>query len=301
MQYDKLEVYSLRLDAIVESAYEGIIAVDHKMNLTFMNSAARSMFDYSMREAEKLTLNELIPDKHRHKHNDYVMRFRKSQERSRPMQTRMTVKGKRKGGEEFPLEISISKIVVNGKMEFVGVIRDVSERSKLLEELTTAATIDHLTGLANKRLFEQEMQHQMTLNHRYKRGLALIVIDLDYFKLVNDSYGHSTGDEVLMRVASILKKEIRESDLAARWGGEEFALLLSETDIQGAVNLAEQLRQAIAAQKFNANKQSFSVTASFGVVSSTGGDESSQCLFDRADALLYEAKNAGRNCIKPNP
>lgn len=297
MKYNELELYSQRLDAIVESAHDGIISVNKQSHITFMNMAARKMFGYSPEQAANLHLDQLVPDKSRHNHGNYVQGFRSSQERARSMHTRTSVMGMRLDGSEFPVEISISKIVVNGVMETVAVMRDTSERSKLFKELKEAATLDHLTGLANKRLFNEELARQIALSKRYHRNLSLVLSDLDHFKSVNDQYGHAFGDEVLKAVAGLIKERVRESDVAARWGGEEFALLLPETELSSANNLAEKLRRQIQDHPFVYQQQEVKVTSSFGVVQIDLANDSVENLFERADKLLYKAKNAGRNCV----
>ena len=298
MKYNQLETYSQRLDAIVENAHDGIIAINGNKHLTFMNTAARKMFGYSAEQAERLQLNQLIPESTRAFHDDYVHGFRHSQERARSMHTRTSVMGLRQDGSEFPLEISISKIVVQGKMEMVAVMRDISDRSKMMQELKEAATLDHLTKLANKRLFNEEMARQIALTKRYERELSLVLADLDHFKVVNDEYGHASGDQVLIEVADIIRKHLRDSDLAARWGGEEFALLLPETDQNGARVLAEKLRTKIQDHTFELQGQKARVTCSFGVFSLNESHQNAESLFEHADKNLYQAKNEGRNCVR---
>ena len=298
MKYNQLETYSQRLDSIVENAHDGIISIDGNKHLTFMNTAARKMFGYTPEQAERLKLNQLIPESTRDFHDDYVHGFRHSQERARSMHTRTSVMGLRQDGSEFPVEISISKIVVSGKMEMVAVMRDISDRSKMMQELKEAATLDHLTKLANKRLFNEEMSRQIALTKRYERELSLVLADLDHFKAVNDQYGHASGDEVLTEVADIIRHHLRDSDLAARWGGEEFALLLPETDLNGARLLAEKLRSKIENHTFELQGQKASVTCSFGVFSLDDCHPDADSLFAQADKQLYQAKNEGRNCVR---
>lgn len=297
MNNDQLQINNHRMEAIVERAHDGIISVNPEGEITFINLAACSMFGYTAEEASQLTLDALIPAKYRANHHHYVDDFRASQSLSRTMHGRSSVKGIRRDETIFPLEISISKIIVDAKMEMVAVIRDVSDRSSFIEELREAATVDHLTGLANRRAFNEELVRHIALTNRYGRQLSLIIGDLDFFKGVNDKYGHASGDEVLKGFASAVKEEIRDTDLAARWGGEEFALLLPETDLAGAVVLAEKLRERCASYRFQFQGEDVQVTCSFGVVEMYYEKDDIVSLFDRADKLLYHAKQSGRNCV----
>lgn len=297
MKESDFPVYSQRLDAIVESAHDGIIAININRQITFMNMAACKMFGYDSYHQRPRDLDALIPAKFRHRHDVYVEEFRVSQSLSRSMQSRLTVEGLRRDSTVFPLEISISKIAVAGSVEMVAVVRDVSDRSKLMQELTEAASLDHLTGLANKRVFNEELARQVSTANRYQRSLCLIVCDLDHFKRVNDNYGHSSGDQVLKKVAQAISESIRDVDVAARWGGEEFAILLPETKLDGAVTQAERIKDTIQACTFWFDDTEVRVSASFGVVEMSNKEQNVGDLFDHADKLLYRAKRAGRNCV----
>ena len=297
MNQTNLAIHGQRLDAIVESAPDGILSVNADGHITFINSAACKMFGYTSEEAHNLPLAAFIPSKYRDTHHHHLDEFRLSQSRGRTMHARSAVKGVKSDNTIFPVEISISKINVNGNMEMVAVIRDVTDRSKFIEELREAATVDALTGLVNRRVFNEELERQIAVAKRYGRSLSLIVADLDFFKGVNDKYGHSNGDEVLRRVADSIKIEIRDTDLAARWGGEEFAFLLPETNLGGAQILAEKLRKRIGDNRFNFHGEEIQITCSFGVVEMDIRRDDIGSLFDNADKLLYQAKQSGRNCV----
>ncbi|GAA6755424.1 GGDEF domain-containing protein [Thermus thalpophilus] len=147
-----------------------------------------------------------------------------------------------------------------------------------------------LTGLPNRRAFELALSREISRTERYGTPFSLVLVDLDHFKKINDTLGHDYGDELLLRVARLLVDQVRREDMVARWGGEEFALLLPSTRAEDAQRLAERLRQAIEAQ-------SLGVTASFGVAEYMFGEEE-ESLFRRADQALYRAKNLGRNRVE---
>ncbi|WP_166668745.1 diguanylate cyclase [Thiohalophilus thiocyanatoxydans] len=170
-------------------------------------------------------------------------------------------------------------------------------RQELEQELQHQASFDSLTGLYNRRKFENLLLHELERADRYHRYVAAILLDIDHFKTVNDRFGHNAGDEVLRQLADTLQTRMRASDVPARWGGEEFIVLLPETDLDGARQTAETLRQTIADTRFPTVGQ---VTASLGVSTYQPG-ETLDSLIKRADDALYQAKKAGRNRVRPGP
>lgn len=159
-----------------------------------------------------------------------------------------------------------------------------------------AAHLDQLTGVNNRAAFESTLQREVELAHRNKAPLSLVVVDIDHFKTINDQYGHSSGDEILKAFAATLASNLRGSDIVFRFGGEEFVIILSNTDRDGANLVAERLRQAVLDTAYSCNTLHINVTASFGIAHLTGQD-SGQSLFDKADQALYQAKQNGRNRV----
>lgn|GEM_PF-679552 len=163
--------------------------------------------------------------------------------------------------------------------------------------LNQLATLDHLTGCANRRHFYDLAEAELARSRRYERAMSLVILDVDRFKSVNDEFGHAAGDEVLTRLSEALREELRELDAMGRIGGEEFALLLPETGRKEAVSIAQRLRRLIDELSVHYEGNALSVTASFGVASRVEGDTGVDSLMRRADHALYEAKAAGRNCV----
>ncbi|NPA52718.1 MAG: diguanylate cyclase [Aquificae bacterium] len=159
-------------------------------------------------------------------------------------------------------------------------------------QLKKQAVKDFLTGLFNRRYFEEILKWEIELSKRYNHPLSIILLDIDNFKKVNDMYGHQVGDRVLREIADVLKKNIRSSDIAARYGGEEFVILLPETDVEGAVKVAEKLRTQIQ----NLKPNGIEITASFGVTK-LFGDDTVETFIKRADTALYQAKRKGKNRV----
>ncbi len=160
-------------------------------------------------------------------------------------------------------------------------------------ELSLIAYKDVLTGKPNRRYLEGELATKLKVSERYGRPLSLISFDLDCFKLINDTYGHGVGDEVLIKVAHLVEPLLRGSDTFGRWGGEEFLVVAPETELEEAAALAERLREAVEAAFY---PHDVPVTASFGVVTRTGGMGASE-LLETADRRLYAAKQRGRNRV----
>lgn len=159
------------------------------------------------------------------------------------------------------------------------------------------AQSDPLTGLGNRGALEHSLEHELNMARRYGQDFSFMVLDIDFFKKVNDTYGHDIGDQVLRSVASSLNATTRQTDMAFRYGGEEFVVLLGKTNALGAAIIAERIRENIEHLVVNTSKVPLSVTVSIGVSTLTN-DMDSKELFSQADKALYSAKNNGRNRVE---
>ena len=167
--------------------------------------------------------------------------------------------------------------------------------------VASQATTDSLTGLGNRWTFDEELALEWRRAERVGDPLALILLDIDNFKTINDTQGHQAGDEVLRKVGQVLAARVRQVDLAARYGGEEFAVIVPETDLEGAIDLAGRLRKALEGEEIELqNGTRLSVTASFGAAVK-GELPSGEKLVAAADKALYEAKHSGKNRVAPQP
>jgi diguanylate cyclase (GGDEF)-like protein len=167
-----------------------------------------------------------------------------------------------------------------------------------MEEVSRRARTDALTGLANRRAFDEQLETLLAQSDRFGHQVSLILADVDNFKSVNDTWGHEVGDIVLQSIAKTLSDGVRAVDVCSRFGGEEIAILLPQTSLQGAVELADRLRKAVEAKPIHAQGNEISVTVSCGVSCYPDGVLTKEALFAAADRALYEAKSAGRNCVK---
>ncbi len=210
---------------------------------------------------------------------------------------------KRKNGELYPQETTINAIKNDRgeTVQYSGILRDVTEQEKLEETLRMLSSTDGLTGLANRRSFDEAIREEWRRAQRLGYPIAIIMADIDYFKKFNDTYGHVEGDECLKKVGSVLKNAVRRAgDLAARYGGEEFVLILPMTDAKEVAQIAEAIRKNVEVLKIphESSDAGECVTLSMGAVSVTPHrDMSVNDFITLADKTLYEAKRSGRNRV----
>jgi len=239
-------------------------------------------------------------------------------ELGRPIEPiRLELEQLRRDGNTFWSEVTMNGLYGPDQrfIGFVGVSRDISERKGYESDLREArdaaeaanlallsanarlhgqATTDALTGASNRRYFEEALAVQITQTRSYGEPLCLLIIDIDNFKMINDRFGHQMGDLVIVELARLLKAGLRKPDLLARWGGDEFVVMLPHTPAQEAFEMAERLRLSMAVHVFPVVPQ---VTGSFGVAE-LQPEESAEDWFARVDRVLYAAKAAGRNQVK---
>jgi len=196
-----------------------------------------------------------------------------------------------KNKEAFWIKIVIDPMFDdNGEKIGYASYRENITNTKKLEYISTH---DTLTNIYNREFFDKSLESKIKTAQRYNQEFGLILLDIDYFKKINDTFGHNKGDEVLVKFSEILKSNIREDDILARWGGEEFVILLPHTSLKNAFLLAEKLRKIIE-KKFDSTEQK--ITASFGVATYKQ-NETKKYFFEKADNALFKAKDNGRNCV----
>ncbi|MBI5233291.1 MAG: diguanylate cyclase [Deltaproteobacteria bacterium] len=203
----------------------------------------------------------------------------------------------RRDGGFTSKEISFCKIVANASYFAIKNANLYDEVRTEREHLKKVTTMDQLTGLYNHNYFYTRLDEEMSRAFRYSVPLSLMMLDIDDFKMINDTYGHRVGDTVLKGLSMILKDCVRKTDVVARYGGEEFAILLPHTSLDGAVGEAERIRQFVEGHSFSGIGRN--ITISIGVASFVKGEvASSGELVNRADRELYAAKKAGKNCVR---
>lgn len=294
----ELHIANQRFAAVIEAAYDGIVSIDQDHRIILFNKAAQRLFGYTANEVIGEPIDILMPVEYRESHSRMVDGFSREVDHQRALRERSHLNARRKDGSVFPVDIAVSKINVEGTLEFTAIIRDATERLQVLENLAERANTDHLTGLLNRRAFEARGRDLFAAAKKRGEELALLLIDFDHFKKINDQYGHSVGDAVLTGAAALARSNIRDSDLFARIGGEEFVLLMPAVDAEKAMAMAERLRAAFEAGTYDQAHGTVLFTVSIGVAVGTAHTASLEDLLKDADTALYAAKQAGRNRVR---
>ena len=306
-----LRTSEARSRAIAQSANEAIITSDSAGNIVGWNHGAEITFGYLESEALGQPMTLLIPERYRDAHVAGMSRARLGAEH-RIIGKTVELSGLRKDGSEFPLELSLAKWESNDGVFFTGILRDITGRKYLEEQVNRMAFYDELTKLANRRLLKDRIMQSIAASKRNGRYGALIFLDLDNFKSLNDSEGHAVGDLLLIEVANRLKSCVREVDTVARFGGDEFVVLINELSADKSESatqanvVAEKIRAAIGTpyvlQVPREGEEDATVdhqcTASIGVVFFSQKETGQEDVLRRADAAMYLAKKAGRNSIQ---
>lgn len=186
----------------------------------------------------------------------------------------------------------------NNSIQYIFItVQDVTEIAVYEQKLLEMNTMDSLTGVYNRRFLEARLKEEFERHRRYFRPFSLIMLDIDFFKKINDIHGHQCGDFIIKSLSSQIASIIRKTDIFARYGGEEFCCILPETNLNHALDLGEKFREAVAKQNHNYCDVSINVTISLGVAALQENDPSPDILLKKADDALYEAKRTGRNKI----
>jgi diguanylate cyclase (GGDEF)-like protein len=253
----------------------------------FMNAKLRHMLGLDSVPSEALSVQRLFADPAAARH------FVDAMAAGQPLRDWETIIA---GAPPFPALVSARRVDVRGDSALLIWLHDHSQRKRLELELQRLATTDALTGLANRRAFFDRGQPALEAARRYGHQVSMLMIDVDHFKAVNDRHGHSTGDAMLRLLADRLREVLRQADLIARIGGEEFAALMPETDLDAAMQVAERLREMCDGLAPDASVDT-AISVSVGVAQWRAG-ESLDHLLERSDAALYRAKRAGRNRVE---
>jgi diguanylate cyclase (GGDEF)-like protein/PAS domain S-box-containing protein len=285
----------LRTRMILESSYDAFIAMDSNGVIIDWNQQAELTFGWTRQEAIGAILGDLIiPKIFRQAHAEGMKRFLETGEGA-VLGKRIELIGLRKNGEEFPLEITIRALPTKHGHEFCSFLRDITEQKNAEKRLFQLAHSDYLTNLPNRSLFNDRIVEAMHRSKRTRSLMALMYLDVDKFKSINDNYGHAVGDGLLIEFSKRLSASVRETDTVARLGGDEFTIiaeaLKSPDDAQLiASKIIKHVRKEMCIHDFNLN-----VTTSIGISFYQGEDIDADQLINNADRALYRAKQAGRN------
>ncbi|TAA73315.1 bifunctional diguanylate cyclase/phosphodiesterase [Planococcus salinarum] len=283
----------LKFQSVIESANDAIIVADLQGIIIQWNHAAQLIFGYTNEEILgsniDLILQEDFASLHRCSNHEY-----EDAEVAKAMGRTFELTGCKKDGSEFPLEISLGTWKTEKGVFFSSIIRDITERKLSEEKIKELVYLEPLTGLPNRRLFNERLSTLLEQAKRTGTNFSLFYMDLDNFKMINDTFGHSTGDLFLMEVAERLKRQLTEQDTLSRQGGDEFTLLLPETHCDEAAvyacNMVESLSEA-----FQFKGEEIFTSLSIGISSYPADGEDAETLIKQADMAMYRMKEEGKN------
>jgi diguanylate cyclase (GGDEF)-like protein/PAS domain S-box-containing protein len=283
------QVREERARALMDSVADGILTFDAAGTIVSGNPAAMQIFGCSAGEVVGTNLSQLVPALAARSEGAASLAEALLGESGE-------VEGRRPSGEVFPMELTVSEMPAEDERLFIAVVRDVTERKRVERELTRLAFHDPLTNLPNRALFMDRLQHALDRATRQGRPIAVMFLDLDNFKVVNDSLGHKAGDQLLVHVSQRLVGCLRSADTAARLGGDEFTVLLEDlTGPEDALVVADRIAGYLNSA-FQLEGREVFVTASVGIALSTGRDDSAESLVRTADLAMYQAKTSGKAC-----
>ena len=283
-----------KVSAILNSVRDAIITSDAEGTIETFNPGAEDIFGYRAHEVIGKSISILMPEEMHQSHAAIMQRFVKGVH-SRAVNTTAEQVAVRSNGDTFPVEINIGTTHMADELKIIAVMRDITERKQAEDEIRRMALTDPLTGLANRNQFNARLKESIAQANRYKQNMVLMLVDLDKFKPVNDTYGHPVGDALLQHVADTMRHCFREVDIVARLGGDEFAVILNGIENTELVVVPAQRLIDMVAEPVVIEGHTITIGCSIGLSSypscSTDIDE----LFRQADAALYRAKESGRN------
>lgn len=265
---------------------DGMMVIDANAKCVAVNNAQQQMLGYSRQELLSMHIWDWDSQLNQ---ADILQILRENSLDGFRIQTRHRTKE----GTEIDVDVSSNAFIYGGKKLAFVICRDISEQKRREQQIRLLSITDNLTGLYNRTEFVRLLSNEIERSKRYQQPLSVLMYDLDFFKTINDNYGHDVGDSVLIELTDLINQHIRQTDSHARWGGEEFMLLLPQTRLEKARNQADKLRTLIDNHQFSAP---VNVTMSLGVVQHQPAEQI-PALLKRVDDALYQAKNAGRNCV----
>ena len=288
---EALRASEQRARAVLDTAVDGIITIDGRGRVESLNPAAERLFGYASSELVGRNISTLMPEPYRSGHDAYLSRYQRTGQR-RIIGIGREVVGQRRDGTTFPMELAVSE-VGEGSQLYTGVVRDITERKRLEDQLAHQALHDPLTRLANRTLLLDRLEHALVRQRRHGGTVALLFLDLDRFKLVNDTLGHEAGDELLVQTAARLRAAVRPEDLVARLGGDEFVVLCEDLEEPDAAQAVARRIVATVSSPLRLRGREVFVSGSVGVVVDRGERSALELMRD-ADAAMYQAKGQGR-------
>ena len=298
----RLAAAAAHTQRILDNMLDGVLTITPDGMIASLNQAACSLFGYTSDEVLGRNVTMLMPEPHKRHHDSYLKTYRDTGE-ARIIGIPREVEGLHRDGSLIPLSLAVSQMEHLGQTSFIGVVRDTSQRRHDMEKIRQLAFYDHLTGLPNRRLLMDRLRHAMASSDRTGHQCALMFLDLDHFKLLNDTMGHEMGDLLLQQVASRLGTCVSDRDAVARLGGDEFVLLLetlgpSEGEAAALAETTATQVLTTLGKPYILRDITYNMTPSIGIVLFRGGHVALNELLKRADVAMYQAKAAGRNSAR---
>jgi diguanylate cyclase (GGDEF)-like protein/PAS domain S-box-containing protein len=292
---ESLRTSEYRLRSIVTNSADGIVTINERGIVDSFNPAAERIFGYSASEVVNRNVSMLMIEPDRSAHDEYIRRYTSTGHGRIIGVGPREVIGRRKNGSTFPMDLAISEMRHDDGPRFVGIVRDITERKRAQEQLDHLAHYDALTGLPNRLLFQDRLAQAVISATRRHRVVGVMFLDLDRFKTINDTLGHEVGDDILKAVAERLKRCLREGDSVARWGGDEYAIVLADmAHAEDAANVARRILDEFS-QPVRSGRHELYATASIGITVYPTDDDRVEYLLKNADTAMYRAKESGRN------
>jgi diguanylate cyclase (GGDEF)-like protein/PAS domain S-box-containing protein len=291
----ELEKSRHQLQSIISNVMDGIITINEAGVIHGFNPAAEQIFGYAHQEVSGKKLNMLMPEPDRSAHDGYISRYMQTGQGGILGVRGREVTALRKNGEIFPMEVSVSEMVLGGSRYFIGIVRDITERKLAEQKIAHMAHYDYLTDLPNRALLLDVLNHSIALAQRNKLKTAVLFLDLDGFKQINDTLGHDAGDLLLKAVSRRIREAIRDSDTLSRVGGDEFIIALDniESD-ENAEQVADKIIGALS-EPFKLAGHAGRVGASIGISLFPDDATDPERLLKQADEAMYLAKQSGKN------
>ena len=286
-----------KLQGILNAVTDAIITIDQKGTIQSFNPAAQKIFGYGVMDVLGKNVSILMPDPYRSDHDGFLARYLRGggTGKSKIVGTTTQLEAERKDGTVFPIEIGVSELRHGDQRIFTGIIRDITERLEAEQRIRHLAHHDSLTGLPNRHLFNDRLDEAIKRGSRSSKILALMFVDLDKFKPINDDLGHEAGDAVLKAVAERLQECVRASDTVARVGGDEFVIVLEGLDDGSAAGMIGEKILERFKDPVPFKKHKCVVGASIGVSLFPQDARRADDLVRCADDAMYRVKSAGRN------
>jgi len=291
---DELARSKMLSQAVIHNAMEGIIVIDCKGILQSFNPAAEKIFGYAQAEVVGRSVNMLMPAPQQQAHTGYLERYDTGNQNFMVGASR-EVEALRKNGQRFPMRISVNEMKTGHEIYFVGIISDITLRKKTEAKIEKLAHYDLITDLPNRALFFDRLKKGVAHAKRQTHLVAVMFLDLDGFKRVNDTMGHHAGDELLKQVGNRLQHSTREADTVARFGGDEFVFILS--DIQNRKNAGMVAQKVLIklAEPYYIEGRKCKISGSIGIAMYPEHHTDMNVLMSQADAAMYATKNSGKN------